>query len=169
MTDTITAFVNGKTYKKKQRVRAVIQRVASASVAIEGEVVGKIRQGLLVLTGIEERDGLPDVEWLALKLVNLRIFNDVHGVMNCSVAEIGGNILVVSQFTLHASTRKGNRPSYIRAARPESAIPLYNLFIARLEELLGRKIETGVFGAMMAVNLVNDGPVTILIDTWNKE
>ena len=150
-------------------MRAVIQRVSAATVTIDSKVVGNIGPGLLVLLGIEERDGLPDIEWLSSKLVNLRIFNDPNDIMNCSIIESGGDLLVVSQFTLHASTKKGNRPSYIRAARSETAIPLYNQFIAQLEHLLGKKIETGVFGAMMAVSLVNDGPVTIIIDTWDKE
>ncbi len=150
-------------------MRAVIQRVSSASVTIGQVVAGKIGCGLLVLLGIENRDGSADIDWLASKLVNLRIFNDESGVMNFSVRDNGGDILVVSQFTLHASTRKGNRPSYIRAARPETAIPLYNQFIKQLELELGRKIETGIFGAMMAVELVNDGPVTILIDTLDRE
>jgi len=150
-------------------MRAVIQRVSAATVTIDYKVVGNIGPGLLVLLGIEERDGLPDIEWLTYKLVNLRIFNDPNDIMNCSIIESGGDLLVVSQFTLHASTKKGNRPSYIRAARSETAIPLYNQFIAHLEHLLGKKIETGVFGAMMAVSLVNDGPVTIIIDTWDKE
>ncbi|MEI6681403.1 MAG: D-aminoacyl-tRNA deacylase [Bacteroidota bacterium] len=150
-------------------MRAVIQRVTSASVTIDQVVAGKIGCGLLVLLGIEERDGSADIEWLASKLVNLRIFNDESGVMNFSVRDKGGDILVVSQFTLHASTRKGNRPSYIRASRPETAVPVYNQFITQLELELGRRVERGVFGAMMAVELVNDGPVTILIDTLDKE
>ena len=150
-------------------MRAVIQRVSAASVTIDLEEVGKIGSGLLVFLGIEERDDWPDIDWLTSKLINLRIFNDAKGIMNCSVVETGGDLLVVSQFTLHASTKKGNRPSYIRAARPEKAFTLYNQFISHLEYLLGKKIETGVFGAMMAVSLVNDGPVTIIIDTVNKE
>lgn len=150
-------------------MRAVIQRVSKATVTIDSKLVGNIGPGLLVLLGIEERDGLPDIEWLTSKLVNLRIFNDPNDIMNCSIIESGGDLLVVSQFTLHASTKKGNRPSYMRAAKSETAIPLYNQFIAHLEHLLGKKIETGVFGAMMSVSLVNDGPVTIIIDTWDKE
>ena len=150
-------------------MRAVIQRVSEATVTVDSAVVGNIGSGLLVLLGVEQRDGWPDIEWLTSKLVNLRIFNDAKGIMNCSVSESGGDLLVVSQFTLHASTKKGNRPSYLLAARPETAIPIYNQFIAHLEHLLGKKIETGVFGAMMAVSLVNDGPVTIIIDTHNKE
>ena len=150
-------------------MRAVIQRVSTASVTINFEVSGQIGSGLLVLLGIEERDGEADIEWLCSKLVNLRIFNDDQGIMNCSVSDIGGEVLVVSQFTLHASTKKGNRPSYIRAAKPEFAIPLYNQFIEQLGQLLGKKVKTGKFGAMMEVSLVNDGPVTIMIDTQNKE
>jgi D-aminoacyl-tRNA deacylase len=150
-------------------MRAVIQRVSAASVAIGPATVGKIGPGMLILLGIEERDGSQDIEWLCSKLVNLRIFNDAGRVMNRSVIETGGSILVVSQFTLYASVKKGNRPSYIRAARPETAIPLYNQFISRLEQLLGKKIETGEFGAMMAVNLENDGPVTIVVDTQDRE
>ena len=150
-------------------MRAVIQRVKQASVSIDGMLKSRIGPGLLVFLGIEEADGKEDIEWLAGKISRLRIFNDPEGVMNLSVAETNGDILVVSQFTLHASTKKGNRPSYIRAARPETAIPLYDQFIAQLEQLLGKKIETGVFGAMMEVSLVNDGPVTIIMDTCNKE
>jgi len=150
-------------------MRVVIQRVTSASVIIDQVVAGKIGSGLLVLLGIEERDGSADVEWLTSKLVNLRIFNDEMGIMNCSVMNTRGDILVVSQFTLHASTRKGNRPSYMRAGRPETAIPLYNMFVSQLQSLTGKKIETGIFGAMMSVELVNDGPVTILIDTQDRE
>ena len=150
-------------------MRVVIQRFTSASVIIDQVVAGKIGSGLLVLLGIEERDGSADVEWLTSKLVNLRIFNDEMGIMNCSVMNTRGDILVVSQFTLHASTRKGNRPSYMRAGRPETAIPLYNMFVSQLQSLTGKKIETGIFGAMMSVELVNDGPVTILIDTQDRE
>ncbi len=150
-------------------MRAVIQRVTQASVCIGGEISGKIGQGFLVLLGIEESDTLQDIEWLCAKLVNLRIFNDEAGVMNHSVLTSGGDVLVVSQFTLYASTKKGNRPSYIRAARPEIAVPLYGEFIGKLEGLLGKKVQTGRFGAMMQVELVNDGPVTILIDTKQKD
>jgi D-tyrosyl-tRNA(Tyr) deacylase len=128
-----------------------------------------IGRGLLVFLGIEPNDQQEDIEWLCNKLINLRIFNDNEGIMNYSVKDAGGEIMVVSQFTLHASTRKGNRPSYIRAAKPETAIPLYKNFILRLEQLLGKKIQTGQFGAMMEVSLVNDGPVTIIIDSKNKE
>ena len=147
---------------------AVIQRVSSASVTIGGEVKSAIDKGLLVLIGIEEADTAEDIAWLASKIVNLRIFNDQAGVMNLSVKEVGGEILLVSQFTLHASVRKGNRPSYIKAARPEIAIPLYEKFIVELARALGKPVHTGTFGADMKVSLVNDGPVTILIDTKNK-
>lgn len=147
---------------------AVIQRVAGASVEIGGKTKSGIAHGLLVLVGIEEADGDEDIEWLGGKIVNLRIFNDQAGVMNLSVKEVGGEILLVSQFTLHASVRKGNRPSYIKAARPEIAIPLYEKFIVELARALGKPVHTGTFGADMKVSLVNDGPVTILIDTKNK-
>jgi D-aminoacyl-tRNA deacylase len=150
-------------------MRAVIQRVSRASVTIDDNVRSSIGAGLLVLAGIEESDNEKDVEWLCHKIVQLRIFDDANGVMNLSVPEIGGNILVVSQFTLHAKTRKGNRPSYIRAARPEVAIPLYNKFTDLLSDLMGKPVGTGEFGAMMQVELVNDGPVTIIIDTREKE
>ena len=147
---------------------AVIQRVSSSSVVIDGRMQSQIGLGLLVLVGIEEADGLEDIEWLAAKIVNLRIFNDEQGVMNVSVKDAGGDILVVSQFTLHASTKKGNRPSYIKAARPEVAIPVYEKFKETLAIQLQRPVASGVFGADMKVSLVNDGPVTILIDTKNK-
>jgi D-tyrosyl-tRNA(Tyr) deacylase len=147
---------------------AVIQRVASASVTIEREVCAEISKGLLVLLGIEETDGNEDIEWLSNKIVNLRIFNDDQGVMNVSIQDDGGDIIVVSQFTLHASTKKGNRPSYIRAARPDIAIPVYEKFVSSLEGVLGKRVQTGKFGADMKVSLVNDGPVTIIIDTKNK-
>jgi D-aminoacyl-tRNA deacylase len=150
-------------------VRVVIQRVSEASVTIDGHITGRISQGLMILLGIEEADGQDDIDWLVKKIVQLRIFNDSEGVMNLSVREIGGNILVVSQFTLHASTRKGNRPSYIKAARPETAIPLYESFIRSLEDESGKPVQTGRFGAMMQVSLVNDGPVTIIIDSKNRE
>jgi D-aminoacyl-tRNA deacylase len=150
-------------------MKAVIQRVSQASVTINGSVKAGIETGLLVLLGIEETDTAGDMEWLSAKIVNLRIFNDQQGVMNLSVKETGGDILLISQFTLHASTRKGNRPSYIRAAKPETAIPLYESMIARLEADLGKKIGTGSFGADMKIMLLNDGPVTIIIDTKNKE
>jgi len=150
-------------------MRVVIQRVKSSSVTISGEIRSAIGRGLLVLVGIEDADTLEDASWLASRLVNLRLFDDRDGVMNLSALETGSEIMIVSQFTLHASTRKGNRPSYIRAARPEKAIPLYEYFIARTEELLGRIVSTGIFGAMMEVDLINDGPVTIFIDSRNRE
>ena len=146
-------------------MRAVIQRVSEASVTVEGSVTGAIQQGLLVLLGIEDADSEEDITWLSSKIINLRIFNDADGVMNLSVKDTGGAILLVSQFTLHASTKKGNRPSYIKAARPEVAIPLYEAFIKQLEKELGKSIQTGEFGADMKVGLVNDGPVTIIIDS----
>jgi D-aminoacyl-tRNA deacylase len=147
---------------------AVIQRVSSALVTIEDKKRSEISKGLLILLGIEDADTAEDIEWLTSKIVNLRIFNDAEGVMNISIKDDGGDIIVVSQFTLHASTRKGNRPSYIKAARPEIAIPLYEAFIKQLEISLGKKVQTGEFGADMKVALVNDGPVTIIIDTKNK-
>ena len=147
---------------------AVIQRAAEASVSIGGVVKSTIGQGLLVLVGIEEADNEEDIAWLASKIVNLRIFNDAEGVMNVSVKDVAGELLLVSQFTLHASTKKGNRPSYIKAARPEVAIPIYQRFIKALETLLEKPVQTGEFGADMQVALVNDGPVTIVIDTKNR-
>lgn len=150
-------------------MRTVIQRVQQASVIADGQPTGSIGPGLMILLGIEAPDDDADIEWLCQKVVNLRIFNDEEGVMNRSVLDIGGEILLVSQFTLFASTKKGNRPSYIRAARPELAIPLYERTIEQLTALLGRPVATGVFGADMQVSLVNDGPVTILIDTKDRE
>ena len=150
-------------------MRAVIQRVSSASVTIAGQVKASIVKGLLVLLGVEETDTAEDIEWLAGKLVRLRVFNDEQAVMNRSVQDIDGEILVVSQFTLHASTKKGNRPSYIRAARPELAIPLYESFLKKLAEDLGKPVHAGEFGADMQVALVNDGPVTIVMDTKTRE
>lgn len=150
-------------------MRIVIQRVKEASVSIDDELKGKIDQGLLILLGIEEEDNQEDIDWLTKKIVNLRIFDDENGVMNYSVKDIQGEILLVSQFTLHASTKKGNRPSYIRAAKPETATPLYEKFIERLSGLLSKKVETGIFGADMLIELKNDGPVTICIDSKNKE
>ncbi len=150
-------------------MRVVIQRVSSASVTIEGKVTASIGQGLMLLLGIEDTDTGEDIEWLAGKISRLRIFDDSEGVMNLSVKEVSGEVLVVSQFTLHASTKKGNRPSYIRASKPEIAIPLYETFLARMEQELEKSVSRGIFGAMMQVSLVNDGPVTILIDTRNKE
>ena len=150
-------------------MRAVIQRVNQASVSINGKVKSRIGPGLLVLIGIEEADGQEDIHWLSGKICRLRIFNDRDGVMNLSVSEIDGEILVVSQFTLHASTKKGNRPSYIRSAGPETAIPLYERFVKQLSEDLGKEVKTGEFGAMMQIELINDGPVTIIIDSKSKE
>jgi D-tyrosyl-tRNA(Tyr) deacylase len=150
-------------------MKAVIQRVSQASVTIENKITATICQGLLVLIGIEEADSEEDIVWLASKIANLRIFEDENQVMNLAVKEINGEIIVVSQFTLHASTKKGNRPSYIKAARPELAIPIYEKFIVELEKEVGIKIHTGTFGANMKVGLVNDGPVTILFNTKNKE
>lgn len=150
-------------------MRTVIQRVRHASVTIEGVVKSKIDQGLLILVGVEDSDTQEDVDWLAQKIAALRIFDDANGVMNLSLSDIGGEALVVSQFTLWASYKKGNRPSYIRASRPEKAIPMYEAFCARLSEVLGRPVGTGEFGADMKVELLNDGPVTICMDTHNKE
>lgn len=150
-------------------MRAVIQRVSQASVTVNGQVTGAIGTGLLVLVGIEEGDTVEDIAWLSSKIAALRIFNDERGVMNRSVLEVGGDILLVSQFTLHASTKKGARPSYLRAAKPEMAIPAYQKFIAQLSSDLGKPVATGVFGADMKVALLNDGPVTIWIDTKARE
>ncbi len=150
-------------------MRTLIQRVRHASVTIDGTVKSKIGTGLLVLVGIEDRDTQEDIDWLTKKIVNLRIFDDENGVMNRSVLEIGGEILVVSQFTLHASTKKGNRPSYIHASKPDFAIPMYEKFCAEMAVQLGKTIGTGTFGADMKVELLNDGPVTIWIDSQNKE
>ena len=147
---------------------AVIQRVKEASVHIEKQLKSKIDGGLLVLLGIEETDGEDDIDWLAAKIINLRIFDDVEGVMNVSVKDEGGDIILVSQFTLHASTKKGNRPSYIKAAKPDVAIPIYQKMILALEIALDKPIQTGEFGADMKISLINDGPVTIIIDTKNK-
>jgi D-tyrosyl-tRNA(Tyr) deacylase len=150
-------------------MRAVIQRVSEASVTTEGKITGIIKKGLLVLLGITDADSTEDLEWLSAKMVNMRIFNDEEGVMNVSIKDAGGDILLVSQFTLHASTKKGNRPSYSRASKGDFAIPLYEKTITQLEQDLGKKIQTGVFGADMKVALINDGPVTIIIDSKNKE
>jgi len=150
-------------------MRAVIQRVSKAHIAISGLAEKQIGEGVVVLVGIEEGDGKSDVDWLSTKIVRLRIFNDEDGIMNLSVQDTGGEVMVVSQFTLHASTRKGNRPSYIRAAPPGIAIPLYEMFIDQMETVLGRKVVTGEFGASMKIDLTNEGPVTIIIDTKNKE
>ena len=150
-------------------MRAVVQRVSEASVTISGEIKAAIKTGLLILLGVEESDTAEDIEWLSGKLVRLRIFPDDQGVMNRPVQETGGDIIVVSQFTLHASTKKGNRPSYSRAARPEIAVPLYEAFVRKLSEDLGKPVQTGEFGADMKVGLVNDGPVTIVMDTKARE
>jgi D-tyrosyl-tRNA(Tyr) deacylase len=150
-------------------MRVVIQRVLEANVTVEGAVVGQIQKGLMVLVGIVNEDDKSDIEWLSNKIANMRIFEDEQGVMNKSVLEVGGGILLVSQFTLHASTKKGNRPSYIAAAKPEISIPLYEQMILQLEKDLGASIQTGKFGADMKVSLINDGPVTITIDSKNKE
>jgi len=150
-------------------MRVVIQRVSEASVKINHLIKGKIDHGLLVFAGFEDNDSIEDIEWMAAKIARLRIFSDDKGLMNLSLSETGGNILLISQFTLHASTKKGNRPSFIRASKPETAIPLYEKFIEILEKETGKKIETGEFGADMKVELINDGPVTIVIDSKNKE
>ena len=150
-------------------MRVVIQRVSEARVAVEGKEVARSGPGLLILLGIEEADSGEDIAWLVKKILQLRIFNDSEGVMNLSVTDTGGAVTVVSQFTLHASVKKGNRPSYIRAARPETAIPLYERFIREMEESLGKPVGSGIFGAHMDVSMVNDGPVTIILDTKNKE
>jgi len=150
-------------------MRAVIQRVTKASVTIDGNIHSSIDNGLLVLLGIEDADTDEDIQWLSAKIVSLRIFNDENGVMNVSVKDINGDILVVSQFTLHASTKKGNRPSYIRASKPDFAIPIYEKFITQINNDFEKPVYTGVFGADMKVDLCNDGPVTIIIDTKNKE
>jgi len=150
-------------------MRAVVQRVSEASVTIEGDRVADINAGLLVLVGIEDADNQEDINWLCAKIVKLRIFSDDEGLMNRAIEDINGDIIIVSQFTLHAATKKGNRPSYIKAARPDVAIPLYENFIKQMEKELGKKVQTGRFGADMKVALLNDGPVTIFIDTKNKE
>lgn len=150
-------------------MKAVMQRVSQASVTIGNEKVAAIDHGLLVLIGIEDTDAQEDIDWLTAKIVQLRIFNDENGVMNHSVKDVNGDVIVVSQFTLHASTKKGNRPSYIKASKPDIAIPLYEAFVASMEKSIGKKVQTGQFGADMKVSLVNDGPVTIIIDTKNKE
>jgi len=150
-------------------MRVVIQRVSSASVKVEGEIVSQIGKGLLVLLGIENEDNQEDIDWLCGKISRLRIFSDSEGAMNLSLTAVNGEVIVVSQFTLHASVKKGNRPSFIRAARPELAIPLYEQFVKTLDAMLQQKVQTGVFGAMMDVSLVNDGPVTINIDSKQKE
>lgn len=150
-------------------MRVVIQRVTQANVVIEGKVNGEIGNGMMILVGIEEADGDEDIAWLTKKIVNLRIFDDEKGVMNLSILDKGGDILLISQFTLHAMIAKGNRPSYIKAAKPDISIPIYEKFITSIENALGKKIATGIFGADMKVTLTNDGPVTIIIDTKNRE
>ena len=150
-------------------MKAVIQRVSKASVEVNNQCIAHITTGLLVLVGIEDGDNQEDINWLTSKIANLRIFSDANEVMNLSVKEIQGEIIVVSQFTLHASTKKGNRPSYIKASKPETAIPLYESFVKQMEVALGKKVQTGQFGADMKIALLNDGPVTLVIDTQNKE
>lgn len=150
-------------------MRAVIQRVKEAKVTVDGQVTGSIQQGFLVLIGIGQGDNTEDIDWLSKKIVALRVFNDSAGAMNLSLDQIQGDILVVSQFTLHASTKKGNRPSFVQALAPAEAIPLYDAFVRRLKELGNHRVETGVFGAHMDIQLVNDGPVTIIMDTKNRE
>jgi D-tyrosyl-tRNA(Tyr) deacylase len=150
-------------------MRVVLQRVSSASVTVSEKIVGEIQKGLLVLVGIEDADIQEDIDWLVAKITQLRIFGDANGIMNLSVEEVNGDVLVVSQFTLHAATKKGNRPSYIKASKPEVAIPIYEKFVTTLEHKLGKKVPTGIFGADMKVALLNDGPVTIVIDSKNKE
>ena len=150
-------------------MRVVIQRVTEAKVVIDGNVNGEIGKGFMILVGIEEADGAEDIAWLTKKIVNLMVFDDENGVMNRSIMDTGGDILLISQFTLHALTAKGNRPSYIKAAKPEISVPLYEAFIKSLEEAMGKKIATGIFGADMKVSLTNDGPVTILIDSKHRE
>lgn len=149
-------------------MRVVLQRVSEASVSIDSKIKASINQGLLILVGIEDEDNSEDIEWLCNKIVKMRIFNDENGVMNDSLLDVGGDAIVVSQFTLHASTKKGNRPSYIQAAKPDVAIPLYEEFVETLEKHLGKAVGTGEFGADMQVSLINDGPVTILTDSKNK-
>lgn len=150
-------------------MRVVIQRVKEASVTVDRELISEIKAGMLILVGIEDKDTDEDISWLCHKIVNLRIFDDTEGVMNKAINDIEGNILVVSQFTLHASTKKGNRPSYIKASKPDFAIPMYERFCEVLEDVLGKEVGRGKFGAYMDVSLINDGPVTILIDSQNKE
>jgi len=150
-------------------MRAIIQRVTEASCRVEGTITGQIEQGFLVLLGIEDADGQEDLDWLAQKIAGIRIFSDENGLMNKSLADVDGNILLISQFTLFAATKRGNRPGFTRAARPEKAIPLYEQMVRKLSELIGKEVQTGVFGADMKISLLNDGPVTISIDTKNKE
>lgn len=150
-------------------MKVVIQRVAEASVIVDDTIVAEIQKGLLVLVGIEDADNQEDIDWLTAKITNIRVFNDENGVMNLSIQDVDGDIIVVSQFTLHAATKKGNRPSYLKASKPEIAIPLYEKFLQQLEKQLSKKVQTGIFGADMKVSLLNDGPVTIMIDSKNKE
>lgn len=150
-------------------MRAVLQRVTRASCTVDGNITGQINMGFLVLLGIEDTDTQEDLDWLATKIIGMRVFGDENGLMNKSLVDVEGNILLISQFTLFATTKKGNRPGFTRAARPDFAIPMYEKMIAKLSELSGKKIETGIFGADMKIDLLNDGPVTILIDTKNKE
>ncbi|MDN3674951.1 D-aminoacyl-tRNA deacylase [Flavobacterium branchiarum] len=150
-------------------MRVVLQRVSSASVVVDDNKVADIKKGLLVFVGIEDADNQEDIDWLVGKIIKIRIFNDENDVMNCSVQDINGEIIVVSQFTLHAGTKKGNRPSYIKASKPDVAIPLYENFVATLEKEFGNKIQTGIFGADMKISLLNDGPVTIIMDSKNRE
>jgi D-aminoacyl-tRNA deacylase len=150
-------------------MRVVVQRVSQSKVVVEGKVTAEIGNGLLILLGIEEADSTEDIDWLVKKITQLRIFNDDQGVMNLAITDVNGDAIVVSQFTLHASTKKGNRPSYIRAARPETAIPLYEKFISALESSMGKPVGRGIFGAHMEVSLTNDGPITIILDTKNKD
>jgi D-tyrosyl-tRNA(Tyr) deacylase len=150
-------------------MKIVLQRVSSASVTIENKIVADIQKGLLILVGIEDTDSQEDIDWLVGKITKIRIFDDENRVMNLSVQDVDGEIIVVSQFTLHASTKKGNRPSYIKAAKPDVAIPLYENFVKSIELVLGKKVQTGIFGADMKVSLLNDGPVSIIIDSKNKE
>jgi len=150
-------------------LKVVLQRVSQASVTVDSKIVADIQKGLLVLVGIEDADTQEDIDWLAGKIIKMRIFGDENDVMNCSVQDVDGDIIVVSQFTLHASTKKGNRPSYIKASKPEFAIPMYENFVKSLEKEFNKKIQTGIFGADMKVSLLNDGPVTILIDSKNRE
>lgn len=162
-------FYFSRKYRQTDKMRVVIQKVSEAKVTIDNKVVASIGRGLLVLLGIEDADTDEDIDWLTKKVVQLRIFNDENGVMNRSVQDADGDIIVVSQFTLHANTKKGNRPSYIRASKPDFAVPMYKKFISKTETALGKKVGAGVFGAMMDVSLVNDGPVTIIIDSKLKD
>ncbi len=165
-------FVNDRflcIFDKINKMRVVIQRVTEANVKVDEKIIGKIGKGLMILVGIENADTQDDIDWLTHKIVNLRIFSDENGVMNKSLQDIDGEVLIISQFTLHAKTKKGHRPSYIHAAKPDIAIPLYNSFIKAFEQKISKKPATGKFGAMMDISLINNGPVTIIIDTKNKE